>query len=94
MFIQRTRQETELEKAINSIFEELKTFTSDSKEFAEMTAQLDRLYKLKEHDAPRRVSPDTWLIVGGNLLGILMIVGFEQRNVVTSKALGLLMKLR
>lgn len=38
----------------------------------------------------KRPSTDTMLIVGANLLGILIIVGYERANVVTSKALGFL----
>ena len=40
----------------------------------------------------RRVSPDTMAIVAGNLLGIALIVGHERMNVVTSKALGFVLK--
>lgn len=36
----------------------------------------------------KRPSTDTLLIVGANLLGILIIVGYERANVVSSKALG------
>lgn len=38
----------------------------------------------------KRPSTDTMLIVGANILGILIIVGYERANVVTSKALGFL----
>ncbi len=38
----------------------------------------------------KRPSTDTMLIVGANILGILIIVGHERANVVTSKALSFL----
>lgn len=55
---------------------------------------LERLYKLKEIDPPKTVSPDTILLVLGNVVGIAMIVGYERANVVTSKAIAFIMKLR
>ena len=39
-----------------------------------------------------KISPDTLLVVGGNLLGILLILNFEKADIVTSKALGFVLK--
>jgi len=39
-----------------------------------------------------KISPDTLLIVGGNLLGILLILNFEKMDIVTTKALQFVMK--
>lgn len=50
--------------------------------------------KRKQIDLLDRVSLDTWVIVGANLLGILVIIGYERTNVLTSKALSFLSKLR
>ena len=51
---------------------------------------------MKEADLERRgkISPDTVIMVAGNLAGILLILNFEKVGVVTSKAMGLLIKLR
>jgi hypothetical protein len=43
---------------------------------------------------PKRVSPDTLAAVAGNLLGIIVIVGYENKHVITSKALSFLKALR
>lgn len=50
--------------------------------------------KVNEASKPDRVSADTWAMVGANLAGILVIVGYERLNVVTSKALGFIMRSR
>lgn len=39
-----------------------------------------------------KISPDTLLIVGGNLLGILLILNFEKADIITSKALSFVLK--
>jgi len=48
----------------------------------------------KELDLRRRVSADTWATVAANIAGIMVIVGYERVNVVASKALGFVLKLR
>lgn len=85
-------------EAITSLLEDMSGLNSDSPEYAKMVDQLTKLYALKEIDAkidhPRRVSADTLAIVGGNILGIVMIVGHERASVLTSKALTFLTKVR
>ena len=84
----------ELEKAIDMVFEEMKKFGSDTPEYAKMVNQLDKLYTLRGIDPPTRVSLDTLATVTANLVGILLIINHERVNVVATKALGLVQKLR
>lgn len=83
-----------LEAVILELETEMSTIGGDSEEYATMLNRLERLYKLKEKNSPKHIDPNTWLIVGGNLAGILIIVFYEQAHVVTSKALGFAGKLR
>lgn len=83
-----------LERAIDNLLFDMSKNQCDSAEYAKMVVQLNTLYKLKEVDVPKRVSPDTLAIVAGNLLGILLIVGHEKAHVVTSKAINFVLKLR
>ncbi|MET0786968.1 MAG: hypothetical protein ABWY25_09695 [Paenisporosarcina sp.] len=57
-----------------------------------MVDHLERLMKMKAEERRNRVSPDTMAIVGGNLLGILVIVAYEQKHVMVSRGLGLILK--
>jgi len=43
---------------------------------------------------PKPLSRDTLVLAGANLLGIVLIVGHERANVVTSKAIGFIKTLR
>lgn len=92
--LKRQSEKTGLEKAIDELHVQMNAVLADSDEYSKMADQLVKLYKLREHDAPRRVSPDTLALITGNLVGIAMIVGHERAHVVTSKALGFVMKLR
>lgn len=48
--------------------------------------------KKQESEKPDRVSKETWAIIGGNLAGIVAILGYEKANVIASKALSFVLK--
>lgn len=81
-----------LDQAIDKLLFQMDNVNGDADEYAKMADQLVKLYKLKEVDSKKRVSPDTLAVVAGNLLGILVIVGHEKAHVMTSKAIGFVMK--
>lgn len=96
MFTTKTSPEkTGLEKAIDRLHDDMQTVDPDSDQYAKMADNLTKLYKLRECDKPERrgPSPDTLALITANLIGIGIIVGYEQKHVVTSKALGFLKKL-
>lgn len=94
--LRRRTDETQiaLENTITELQNDMKTRDGDSEEYATMLNRLERLMKLKEKNSPKQINPDTWLIVGGNLAGILIIVSYEHGRVITSKALSFAGKLR
>lgn len=96
MFNRKNQNEKSgLEKAIDEIFSEMAVEEGHTERYDQLTKQLDRLMKLREQDARRfPVSPDTLVVAGANLLGIGLIVGYEQKHVVTSAAKNFIMKLR
>lgn len=63
----------------------------DTDEFAKTVDQLSKLMKIHA-EGTDRISKDVLLTVGANLLGILLILNFEHARVVTSKAVGFIMK--
>lgn len=89
-----------LDQAIDSALSELNGFTADAPEFAKIVEQLDRLYKMRAYEPEkvivdeRRVKMDTLLPILGNLAGIVAILSYEHAHVVTSKALGFVLKSR
>lgn len=84
-------RKTDLDKAIEIVLYEMSQHNPDQQAYQEHLKTLERLMALKENDKPR-FSPDTVLIVTGNLLGILVIVAYEQRHVWASKASAFLLK--
>lgn len=94
----QTTNSTGVSDAIDELLAEMHEQDKDSEIYNGMVDQLTKLYSLKEVDhkvdSPGRISVDTLAIVAANVVGIAMIVMHERENVITSKALPLLMKLR
>jgi len=90
----RPNHELRLDEAIENVLAEMAGHDADSDEYAQMTDQLTKLYAIKASTKPDRISKDTIAIVVGNLIGILMIVGYEQGHILTSKAGSFLVKIR
>lgn len=87
MFIPFKRTEEKyLDELIERVVDDMHMFGPESEEYPKLVAHLERLHKMKADKKPSRVSPDTLAIVLGNLVGILIIVMYEEKHVITSKA--------
>ena len=93
MFGKRT-EVAQLKELISAKIEELSNTRMDDPDFEKKEAQITRLYKLQEMFTPKRVSPDTLALIGSNLIGLILILHYEKINVLTSKALGFVTRLR
>lgn len=92
MFKRTSQDDLKLDEAIDRVLDEMANMTADSAEYDQMLGQLERLYSLKPKKKLQKISPDTLAQVLGNLCGILVIVAYEQKHVMTSKALGFVPK--
>jgi hypothetical protein len=72
---------------------ELKSKQAETEAVCELRS-IETLLKRKELDRPNRIGLDTWATIGGHVLGIVIIVGYERVNVITSKALGFVTRLK
>lgn len=80
------------DEPINKVLTEMREQPVESQEYAAAISHLETLNKLKAEEGKKRVSADTMAVVAGNLLGILTIVAYEQKHVMTSKATGFIIK--
>jgi hypothetical protein len=85
---QRTKEGFEAVKT--TMLSEIENAKTNEERLSAMKAYRE-LCELQEK-SKTRVSPDTLLIVGGNLIGIVLILGYEHLHVVTSKALGFVLR--
>jgi hypothetical protein len=90
----RVNKPTQLETALDRAFENLSQKGVATDEYVRTLEAVTELHKMKEAEKPSQVSPDTMLLVGANLVGILLIIRHEHVNVITSRAMSTLMKPR
>lgn len=81
-----------LQDLIDHVQTQMLSEDANSEDFKVMREQLESLYAMKKSNKSSRVSPDVLVGVAGNLLGIGLILQHERLHVVTSKALGFVMK--
>jgi hypothetical protein len=82
--------EDELEESLRL----LSVHHRDSEEYAKMLGYIERLHGMIDKDKQPPMSKDTLAAIGGNLLGIFMIIKHENLNVITSKALNFVLRTR
>lgn len=90
----RNKTETPLNAAMNELLRELVQTEGDSEQAERIVARLTELNELQKTNSSGPISKDALVTAGANLAGILLILNHERAHVVTSKALGFVMKLR
>lgn len=84
--------ESPLELEISNVVEKMSNMDPESEDYGKAADSLVKLMTAKSKDAHCRISADTAIMVAGNLLGIAIIIGHEKAHVITSKALGFVIK--
>lgn len=85
---------TGLELVYDQAVRELLFKQVGSEEYTKTLDHVQTIHGMLRNEKPARVSRDTLAVIGANLLGILMIIKHENVNVITSRAMGLLMQAR
>jgi hypothetical protein len=92
MFRRKNPENAVLEDTIRSLYIFMQETEVDTKEYLRMVDQMIKLNQLSENHNPKPVSNDTLILVTGNLLGIVLILSYENARVITSKAIGFVLK--
>jgi len=85
-------KKTKLEKVVDSILDDMSKYEANSDEYSDMANNLEKLLKAKSYEKQKGISPDTMAIVIGNLIGIVLILKHEKVDIITSKALGFVLR--
>jgi hypothetical protein len=92
MFTKQTETESMLDAEIARALVKLKDLDSDAKEYGELLERIAKLHKLKTEEQSEKISPNNALLVAANVFGILSIIHHERIGVITSKAMGFIIK--
>ncbi len=77
-----------------ALLELMRDHSPHTPEYSQAVDQIQKLHKLKEAEKPSSLSSDTLALCVTNLVGIVLIIRHEQLNVITSKALSFVPKVR
>lgn len=94
MTLFRQNKTSDLDELINTLRVEMDVDGPDSEKYKTRLGHLERLITLRAEERKTRIDPNTMALVVGNILGILIIVGYERGHVMTSKGLGFVFKNR
>lgn len=95
MFINKLlNKESQLDAELKSALTALASLEKTDEKYGKLVENVARLHKLKTEDRPKRISPDTALVVAANIFGILWIARYEREHVITGKGIGFVMKPR
>lgn len=84
---------SKLEKEIDEVVLMMSTLAPEAEEYQKMAEVLDKLMKANSYKTSKPgIDPNTVLLIVGNILGILLVLNYEQLHCVTSKALGMIQK--
>lgn len=83
---------TKLDAVAERLLDEMIMYGPEAPGYSEMLEHLQKIEALRQPQTRKPVDPNAMALVAGNLLGILIIVAYEQKHVVTSKGLGFVLK--
>ena len=87
------KDKSPIDKEIENVLGIMALISPDSEQYSAMVANIEVLIKAKSCNKDQtKVSPDTIALIVGNLLGIGLILGYEQAHIITTKALGFIIK--
>lgn len=81
-----TNEKSPLDSEIEAVLEEMRKIGVNSERYPNMLRYLKKLIEMKRSNKPSRVNPDTIALIVGNLFGILIIIIYEQKHVITTRS--------
>ena len=88
----RFMRKSRFDEPINKVLDEMSRLNEDSEAYSEHLKHLDKLTQLKERERSSGVDLNTVCLVAGNLLGILVIVAYEQKHVMASRGMNFILR--
>lgn len=81
-----------IDQEVEHVLKALGTMMPESEEYSTAVKNLKELCEARSKKASRLVELDTIVAAGTNILGILLILSYEQLHVISTKAIGFVVK--
>lgn len=92
MKLPKRDKRTNLEKEIDAVLGLMSNVDPRKNDYAIMVEHLKTLHEAQATVKSKKMSPDAKAIIGGNLLILVITLGYERAHVITTKALGFVIK--
>lgn len=79
---------------IDALLEEMAVEHGDTDKYKKLADNLKTLYEIKATSKKTRIDPNTIVTAGASLAGILLVLNYEKVDIITTKALGFIPKVR
>lgn len=93
MFGRNKRHDPLLDENIDMFLENMLVLGVNAEEYKEQLTVVERLNKLKAGNPEKKLSHDTIAMVLGNVVCVVIIVAYEQKHVMASKAMSFVSRL-
>ena len=90
----RFKKASKFDQPIDKILDEMARVQQDSDEYSDLLKRLDKLSELQLREQSNKVTADTVWMVAGNIVGILVIVAYEQKHVMASRGMNFILRPR
>ena len=81
-----------IEDEVQHVLTKLSTLDPDSEEYGKAARNLQALYEARSKRPSKIIEADTIVLALTNILGIVLILNYEQIHVVSSKAISFIAK--
>lgn len=88
----RFKKASKFDQPIDRVLEEMARTPQDTDEYSAHLKHLDKLSELQLREQSNKVTADTVWMIAGNLLGILVIVAYEQKHVLASRGMNFILR--
>jgi tRNA nucleotidyltransferase (CCA-adding enzyme) len=88
------KKDNRLTKVINELTEAMNNVEPDSEEYNRMAQNLEILVRAKSSIKETKIDWNTVLMIGGTILQTVLILKHEKVDIITTKAMSTLLKLR
>jgi hypothetical protein len=92
-YLSRDQGNESIEREIASVLDQMETIGVMDERYPIMIGHLEKLNDIKTKNRSQ-INLDTLALIGGNLLGIILIIAYEQKHVITSKGLSQIIRPR
>jgi hypothetical protein len=86
------KQKSNLDVEIDHVIDALNHLSPDADAYGDAVKNLEVLMKVRDCRNTPKISYDTIIIAATNILGIVLIMSFEQIHVIGTKAIGFVLK--